>query len=154
VSLLSVILRSTDKKALHVQTLGGHTHLVVQPHDKVASQFRSISFSVAGTTSLVAPLSGIAIILTDLIISAEKVVGGDVLVQFTDGSNSIPIVNPIVVDAPVNLAIAFGGRWRGWDGARVEVIATGTNISGNVAVGYYPIRGEGVLPFAEWDAER
>lgn len=152
--LLVTLVDAITGKALDTNTSGGKIILTTQTGAIANGQFKSISFSTATTNALVTPPLGTAIVISDIILSVEKVAGGDVAIQFTDGIQTIIITHPIVVDAPANLAINFGGRWRGWRDARIDVVSTGSNISGNVSIGYQFVTGEEALDFAEWDALR
>ena len=147
-------LQDIGGNALHTEKVGAHTHLVVEDHSRVATQFKAQTIVAASTAIIVTPPAGAAIVITDIIVSAEKVSSGSITVQFDDGTNAVIIFRAIVTDAPVNLHIPFAGRWRGWKDARIDMVGAGVNIESDVSVGYYILRGEGVLPFAEWDAQR
>lgn len=141
---------------LHTETVGPHTHLVVEDHSRVATQFKAVTHSTATTTVVVAPRAGGAIVLTDIVVSGEKHQGagqGVITIAFTDGSDTVNIIVVDNTDAPVNLAIPFAGRWRGWLDARIDFTTSQAN-DVTVSVGYYHLQGEGVLSFADWDAER
>ena len=87
-------------------------------------------------------------------LSVEKLTSGSVTIRLTDGSDTVDIFTAIVTDAPVNLAFSPAGRWRGWKDARIDIVSVGNNIDGSVSMGYYFIRGEGVLAFTDWDELR
>lgn len=132
--------RQGDKKVL-VSTKEAMTHGV----------FKASTRTTNGTTTVTSPDTGGAIILTDLIITSDKTANSSVIVRFTDGSNTIDVTVGDSVNAPVNIALAFGGCWRGWKDARLEMVTTGA-VTATVAVGYMKISNG--LPFAEWDALR
>lgn len=113
--------------------------------------FKAATRTSAGTTIVTSPSNGGSIVLTDLLISADKVNGALVTVQFTDGVETIVIFNADVTDAPFNTAIAFKGQWRGWKNARLELVTTGV-VNSTASVGYYKIKAG--LDFSEWDALR
>ena len=92
--------------------------------------------------------------LTDLLLSGEKINGGVVTVHFTDGSNTVIVVEGLVTDNTINIAHAFGGRWLGWVDARIDFVTDTANQDATMSVGYYFVTGEGVLSFADWDALR
>lgn len=117
-------------------------------------QFKTIAFTDAATTVLTSPPAGAAIVVVDVLVSTEKLNGGSVTVRFADETNVVNIFSAIVTDAPVNLAFSPAGRWRGWRGARLEIVSVGPNIDGTVSAGYYFIRGSSVLSFDDWDTER
>lgn len=139
---------------LHTETVGAHTHLVVEDHARVATQYKFATHDGAATTALATPRAGGAVVITDLIIGGEKRTNATVVVQFTDGTDTAGIISPVVNDAPVNLHIPFAGRFRGWKDARIDFITDTANQIAGVTVGYYFISGEGVLTFADWDAQR
>lgn len=147
-------LIAENGELLHVESVGPHTHLVVEDHARVASQFKTNSIAVASTAIVVAPPSGTAIVVTDMIASAEKVSGGSITVQFTDGANTVVLFKAALGDAPTVVSHPFAGRVRGWVDARIDMVGVGTNIDADVTIVYYVIRGEGVLSFADWDTER
>jgi len=94
------------------------------------------------------------VVLTDLLVSGEKINGGIIQVQFTDDTNSEIVSKSHVTDGPVNLAMPFAGRWRGWKDARIEMLVTTSMQDATVAIGYYFVTGAGVFIFEDWDAQR
>lgn len=118
---------------------------------EVHGNFKAVNTSVAGTTVITSPNVGGAVILTDIILSAERVNSGSVELRFTDDTETISIFKGIVTDSPIAVSISLNGRWRGWKDARLEVIVV-LNVETSVAVGYYKVK-DG-LPFEDWDARR
>ena len=149
-----VFLETIDGVLLHTEEVGPHTHLIVEDHSRVATQFRSVANTGAETQAAVTPPAGTAIVITDVILGAEKAASGSVTVQFTQGSDTVIVFKISTVQNPVSLHIPFAGRWRGWKDARIDVVTAGGNSDSDVSVGYYILRGEGVLSFADWDAQR
>lgn len=147
-------LETLDGVLLHTESVGAHTHLVVEDHSRVATQFRANALTTAGTAIVVTPPEGTAIVVTDISYSADKVNGGSLRIEFTDGSNAVILKKAIVTDAPVDGHIAYAGRALGWQDARIDMVNVGTNLNSDVTVFYYFIRGEGVLSFTDWDAQR
>lgn len=139
---------------LHTEKFGKHTHLVVEDHSRVGTQFKSASHTTNTTTVVVRPPQGGALVLTDLLLSGEKINGGVVTIQFTDGTNVVIVVEALVTDNTINTAHAFGGRWLGWRDARIDFVTSTSNQDATMSVGYYFVKGEGVLSFADWDALR
>jgi len=148
------VLFSINRKPLHTETVGGNTHLIVEEHARVNTQFKSTTFTSDGTITVVTPPPGTAIVFTDFLISAKKFSAGNVSIRFTDGTDTVDIFVQDATDAPVFLAFSPQGRWRGWKDAQIDVVVVGADTDPTVAIGYYFIRGEGVLSFADWDAER
>lgn len=149
-----VLLEDLEGKALHTETVGPHTHLVVEDHSRVATQFKHTANAGAETTVAVTPPPGAAIVITDIVLGAEKAASGSVTVQFVEGSDVVIVFKVSTVQNPVSLHVPFAGRWRGWKDARIDVVTTGGNDDSDVSVGYYILSGEGVLSFADWDAQR
>ncbi len=125
--------------------------LVGRSHNSIAGHFKSSSRTSAGTTIIASPISSGFIVLTDLIVTTDKVNAATVVVQLTDGSNTVIISSSDVTDAPANYAIGFVGTWRGWKDARIELVTTG-NVAATVSVGYSKCR-DG-LDFDTWDGQR
>ena len=147
-------LEDIEGQALHTENVGPHTHLVVEDHSRVATQFRHTANAGAETTVAVTPPVGTAIVITDIVLGAEKAASGSVTVQFVEGSDTVIVFKVSTVQNPVSLHVPFAGRWRGWKDARIDVVTTGGNDDSDVSIGYYIIRGEGVLSFSDWDLER
>ena len=144
-----------DGTLLHTEKVGPHTHLVTEDHSRVATQFRTVANTGAETQIAVTPPKGTAIVITDVILGAEKAASGSVTVQFTDGSDTVIVFKISTVQNPVSLHIPFAGRWRGWRDARIDVVTTGGNSDSDVSIGYYILAGvAGVLSFTDWDAQR
>ena len=150
-----VVLKAPNGDLLHTETVGPHTHIIVEDHSRVATQFRTVANTGAETQIAITPPKGTAIVITDVILGAEKAASGSVTVQFADGSDTVIVFKISTVQNPVSLHIPFAGRWRGWKDARIDVVTIGGNSDSDVSIGYYIIRGEaGVLSFADWDALR
>ena len=128
----------------------GLTLGVTHPKDIFAT-FASASRSAAGTTILTQPPLGGSVILTDLIVSAERRTSGLVTLQFTDGTNTVPIYVGQTNDAPINLALSLQGRVRGWEDARLELVTN--NVVATTVTTVY-IKASQALNFSAWDKER
>ncbi len=151
---LGTWLRTAAGKRLHIEEFAQSQHLVIEQHARTHSFFKSVTFTDAGTSTLITPDSAHAIVLTDFIISAEKVAAGKVTVRFTDGSNTEDIMTAHTVDGPVNLAFSPQGRWKGWRDARIDVIAVGSNIDGTVSIGYYFLTAAESIKYDDWNQLR
>ena len=155
---LQVHLIDDNGKALDVQPLtisGEHSGteqvLVTTNPQHIHGLFKSISVTTIGTYIVAESSLRGAIVITDILLSAEKKNAGTVTLQFTDSIETVPIFTGVVTDAPVVLSSNLAGGWRGWLNSRIELI-TNDNIVSSVAIGYYKIKnGE---PFSEWDAKR
>ena len=113
--------------------------------------FKAVTFTPTTTVALGTPDIDGSLILTDLIMTGDKVNGGTMLVKFTDDTFDDVLINISTTDAPVAIALAFAGRFQGWANSRVDVIITG-NIKGSVVLGY--IKAPNGLPYSEWDQLR
>ena len=123
---------------------------VIDP-DSVFGQFKAANRTTAGTTIVTEPLLGGSIGITDLIVSADKVNLATVTIRFTDGTNTIILYRGVTTDAPINISIPIGGRFRGWSNARVELVTTGA-VDASVTLGY--IKYSEGLAFEAWDKQR
>ncbi len=104
------------------------------------------------TTTIVTPTTSGSILLTDLIVTSEKQVGGVVTVQFYDGTNTVLLASA-EADSPIGFAIPFTGRWRGWKDAYIQVVVSAA-FNATVSIGYVKITPKETLGFDEWDAQR
>lgn len=129
---------------------GGVALSVIDPNS-VFGQFKAANRTSAGTTIITEPRLGGSVGLTDLIISADRVNSATVTVRFTDGTNTINLYRGITTDAPINIAVPIGGRFRGWANARIELVTTGI-VDASVTLGY--IKYSEGLQFASWDKLR
>lgn len=147
------IASGSNKEFHHAdsQFIPGEPVPIVTTEPALHGVFKSATRTTAGTTTITSPDPGGTVVLTDLIISTDKTNATSVVVRFTDDTETINVVVGDSVNAPVNLAIAFGGHWQGWKDARVEMVTTGT-VSATVALGYMKIPSG--IPFSEWDTLR
>lgn len=148
------LVRMSDKKELctHAGYCPNPT-LLTQTYGQLEGNFKSTILAAADTYELVDISGDDAIVLTDLIVSAEKKQAGTINVQFNDGSNTEGIVLATVTDAPFNIAIPFVGHWQGWKSAYLEVI-TSHDIAGCVAVGYFRLPEDKALSYSAWNSQR
>ena len=152
--LKTILTNSKDKKALH--TSDGWDNLPVletTTHAAMSGSFRAVSRASAGTTIITSPNVGGSIVLTDLMLTTDKVNGATVTIHFTDGVNTIVIIDAVVTDAPCNIATSFIGHWHGWKDARIELITVST-VKATVACGYFKADALHTQDYSEWNAER
>lgn len=143
-----------DGKLANVAQSTWGNALCVTNFETLNAHFKSATRTTDGTTIITEPSSGGSISLTDLIVTAEKrAAGGHITIRFTDGTNTINIALINIIDAPVNLAIGFSGRWKGWVNARLEMV-TDEDFSATVSAGYLKVDPAHTLLYAAWDAER
>jgi hypothetical protein len=94
--------------------------------------------------------------LLDLIVSSDKANGGTITIQFNDGTYQIALAVFQVTDAPISLAMTFGGRWQGWEDSWLELVTATGSVAPTVTVscGYLKIPQINTLPYDEWDSLR
>ena len=117
----------------------------------VFGRFKTASRTTTGTTTIVIPPSNESLIITDLIITAEKKNSGTDTLRLYDGTNAVNIVVGSVDDSPLNLAIGFQGCWQGWRDAYIQLVQAGANHYANIAVGYYFVPPELSHEYADWN---
>ena len=152
--LKTVLTHNASKRAL--ATIEGYTDeecLLVETYAGINGNFKAVTRTGAGTSTLASVEGNDAIVLTDLIVTTDKVNGATVTVQFTDGTNTIAILVAHATDAPCNIAIPFGGHWQGWQGARIDVVTVAA-VKTTVSCGYFRIPEDKALAYDAWDARR
>ena len=150
--LKAILIDPPTGKALGtIEDIFGDPTLEVADHYHVDTRFKSTTRIAAGTSTITSPTPDGAILLTDLIISTDRVAGSRLTVFFDDGTRTVHIFDGYAADAPINLALGFHGAWTGWKDATLKM-TTVAAIKATVAVGYIKIH-KG-LKYAEWDALR
>ena len=127
-----------------------HSLMVVDPV-QVAGQFQTVNRTSAGTTTVVTPPKGGAIILTGFILGADKVNSATVTLRFNDDTRTADIYTGIVTDAPINLAHNFNSRTQGWRDARVELVTVGA-VQAYLTLNYIKVKDS--LAYDAWDERR
>ena len=117
-------------------------------------RFKTASLTAIGNSIIVTPPKNESIIITDLVITAEKKNNGIDTLKFFDGTNTVNIIVGSVNDSPLNIAIGFQGCWQGWKDAYLQIVQTGANHYANVAVGYYFMPAELTNTYARWNKLR
>ena len=113
--------------------------------------FKSSTRTSAGATTITSPREDGAILISDMIISTDRVANSQLTVLFDDGTYSITIYDGYANDAPINLALGFHGGWTGWKNAALKMITVAA-IKATVAVGYMKISKS--REYEEWNALR
>lgn len=155
----AVLIDPRTKKAYHAEETWAESHSVtgneVIPVYLSAwdahGTFKSANRTTAGITSVVTPTNNGSIIITDILVSGDKVNGGSIEIQFTDDTRTISIFKATVTDAPVNLGVPVEGRIQGWVDSRLQMVVVG-NVDATVTVGY--VKMPTGLPYDEWDSLR
>lgn len=149
----AILIDPGTGKALYTASQNGDMILISQTHAQVEGKFQAKTLTAAGTVIVSEPDKGGCINLTDFILTSDKTEGSEVTVQYTDGSNTIPIMVADMSDAPVNIATALAGKWEGWRDARLELVITGgISPTATLAAGYYKLQDSKL--FDDWDAQR
>lgn len=153
-SLDAVIIDPASQEPLVVkQTPWGKMLLSMGP-ECCAGHFKSVTHTTNTTTTMTSPVGQGSLLLTDLIIAAEKITGGVATVRFYDGTHAVNIFSALCTDAPLNIAMSFKGRFQGWKGAYMQVISSASNMDATYTLGYMLIPEEFSLSYASWNAER
>jgi hypothetical protein len=116
--------------------------------------FKSSAFTAQGTTEMITPKGNGSIQITDLIITFEKKGSAVITLNFHDATNTVTFFKGTTTDAPINFSSNFKGRWQGWQGAHIDVVITGADVIGNIAIGYVLYPTVGSLTYSEWNALR
>lgn len=119
---------------------------------KQFTNWNATQITSATTTTLVTPSTTGSLVVTDIVVSAKKVAGTTLDLEFDDGVNTVIFLSPDSVNNPVNFSWAPAGRVQGWRGASLKAVTVGNNTVATVTVVYMKLP-EGLL-FAEWDALR
>ena len=149
------VLVTNDGTLPPTEEVGSHTHLSVEDHSRVATHFKHVASTDAGTTTVVSSRPGNALVVTDIILSQKKVASGTLTIQFDDDDDNTEILAVLdTVTDGVTMHIPFAGRVRGWKDARIEMVSVGNSAVSNVTVMYYHLGGTQVLSFTNWDGLR
>ena len=128
--------------------------LLVTNIQKEYSFFKTAVYTVQGTTEQITPRGGESIELTDILITFEKKILGVVTINFHDGTNTATIIKSTLTDGPVNMAANFVGRWQGWVDAHIDVVISGADSIGSIAIGYIRHPKINSVYYAEWTSRR
>jgi hypothetical protein len=128
--------------------------LIVTTPSKAHGYFKTAAYTVQGTFEQISIPDAGSIELTDLIVTFEKKNTAVVTINFHDGTNTAPITKITLTDGPCNLVTNFGGRWRGWKNAHIDVIIATADAIGTVAIGYMRYTSKTSLAYDAWNAAR
>ena len=139
--LKASLTEQSSGQELYIANQNGYKVLVSETHAQVAGLFKAETLNAPGTVIVTKPDPDGCIVLTDIILTSDKTLNSVITIQFTDGTNTIPIIVADMADAPVNLATSFAGHWQGWRNAKLELVITGgINPTATLAVGYYKMK--------------
>ena len=116
----------------------------------LVSRFKSVDFTVAATQIIAEPETGGFVGVYDVLLSSKKLNATSIIVQFTDGTNVVKLVD-FDNTTSIQEAITFSTLWTGWKDARLEAVTDGT-FNATISISYVKL-GNG-LTFAEWDVRR
>ena len=151
--LKASLTEQSSGQELYIANQNGYKVLVSETHAQVAGLFKAETLNAPGTVIVTEPDPDGCIVLTDIILTSDKTLNSVITIQFTDGTNTIPIIVADMAEAPVSIATSFGGRWQGWRNAQLElVIVGGVNPTATLAAGYYKLHDS--LLYDEWDSLR
>jgi len=142
------------KELLSISENGHNPILVTSSYQAVFGNFKTATNAGVQTQTVIEAKGDGAIFLTDLIISTDKTNNSITTVRFYDGTYTENICIFDSSNAPVNLAIPFNGHWQSWAGANFQLLTDTIGQSATIAVGYYHIKWQDALRYAEWNAKR
>ena len=148
------LMAQDSKEAIHTYRQYGQNMLVNSNYGLIHGVFKAVTNTDSQTQTVAEPIGDGAIVLTDLVLSANKTVGSTVTLRFTDDSQTVNIIIADSGNSSVNMAIPFRGLWDGWSGARLELITDTLNQSATCSVGFYKIKAEYAQGYSAWAAER
>lgn len=147
-----IIDTATGKSLGDSNDIFGHPTLEIVDYYHTNVRFKSTTLTDAGSATIASPTEGGALILTDMIISTDKVLNSRLTVFFADPIEKIAVFDGYPIDAPINTALGLHGAWTGWKDASLRMLAVGIKLQSTVAVGYIKIpKG---IEYAEWDKLR
>ena len=147
---------TTGRNGNELQTYDGYDGapvLVTTTHGAQHGSFVAATREAAGTTAVIAAQADDAIVLTDLILTTDKVQNATATVNITDGVNTVKLIAANLTDAPCNIAISFAGHWQSWRAARVDLVTVNA-VTATLALGYFRIPWDTAMAYGEWDAQR
>lgn len=155
-----IVLVNKDNHAFHSERVQTHRALSEENNETLVAMspllvhgvFKAVTLSGAATTIIASPKPNGSLILTDLVISAKKVAGTTLTIEFDDGANTEVIVSPDTINQSVNFSWSPVGRLQGWRGAALKVTTVGANTDATVTAGY--VKNPESLVYADWDALR
>jgi len=153
-TLKAILTDSKTGRALHTANVGILTTdpvLVVQGEAAIIGVWQSVNRTSAGTTTITTPVLNGSVIITDILISTTKTAMTDLLLQFTDGTETEVIFKVDTSNNPHAFGVTIRGRLQGWKNARIDMVTTGA-VDATITLGYFKVPTG--LDFKEWDARR
>lgn len=150
--LKAIIVDSATGKTVEIlDDILGNPTIAITDHYACLTRFKSETRTAAGTSTIADPVTDGAILLTDMIISTDRVANSRITIFFDDGVRQVNIYDGYANDAPINLSLGFHGGWKGWKDASLKMTTVAV-IKATVAVGYIKIPSG--IEYEVWDAMR
>jgi hypothetical protein len=151
-SLKAILIDSATGKAVEtIDDVYGNPTLATTDCYVSKTRFKSETRTGAGTSTITFPATDGAILLTDMIISTDRVANSRLTIFFDDGIRQINIYDGYANDAPINISLGFHGGWTGWKDAGLKMTTVAV-IKATVAIGYIKIPSG--VEYEIWDAMR
>ncbi len=113
---------------------------------------KSVSITSATTTTIIESRPGGSILIGDIVVSAKKVAGTTLDIEFDDMTNTEIIMSPDTVNQSANIAWTPAGRVQGWRDADLKAVSVGSNTVATITATYVHLK-KG-LTFSDWDSVR
>lgn len=148
----SILVCREDGTDLHcIKPFDNHNLLATSNFFEAHGVFRTAIISTATTTNIAEPGLGGFIVVTNILLSAEKKNGGTVAVTFDDGTNTETLFSAILTEIGVQASVNLPHGWRGWADGAIKVV-TNSTAAISITVGYVKLNdGE---QFSVWNARR
>jgi hypothetical protein len=153
-----ILIDAATGKALATKDAGAFgTILLTSTPLMVNGVFKTTKITAGGgtgSTTVAIPKGNGSLVLTDVVVSFEKKTAAEVTLQFNDGTNTELIWFGDLQDAPISFAIAFTGKWQGWQSAYLEIVVAGAGLDGSIGVGYVKMNKYNSLTYSDWNKRR
>ena len=144
-------LHSSKPWETYKRPAGNEEILITEDYVTAFSTFQSVTRSTAGTTTIVSPIGGGSIAVTDVMLSATKVNAATVSLVFDDDTNSETLFTIALTNDPVTFPWTVKGRLQGWRDARLDLVTVNSTVTFVTVV--YMLLPDSLI-FSEWDALR
>ena len=147
------LVDSGSNKQVHILPgLSGRETFITATLPNLWGHFAAATRATEGSTTIISPDIEDSLLLTDLIVSTKKSNGNSLVINFTDGTNTVKIVEFDVTIA-IAFGMSFGGRFHGWEDAYIQM-TTDAAYNATVTVGYMKVPKLYTLKYAAWNAAR
>lgn len=133
----------------------GHCTFVTESLLQLNALWKAETNNAAETVNIITPVTAGSILITDLIItSSKKVASSTIVIQFSDGVNTVVCMEIEAATAPVQFSHSFTGGLRGWEDAILQVVTDQAAMHVTTLVSYIKVAETLTKSYAEWHAER